>query len=34
MTPEDEALLRKVFELTAEERLDYVRKGRRTLAKK
>jgi len=34
MTPEDEALLRKIFELTAEERLDYVRKGRRMLAKK
>ncbi len=29
MTPEDETLLRHVFELTAEDRLSYVRKGRR-----
>ncbi|MBN1490438.1 MAG: hypothetical protein JXA69_11030, partial [Phycisphaerae bacterium] len=33
MTAEDEALLRHVFELTAEDRMHYVRKGRRGLAK-
>jgi UDP-N-acetylglucosamine diphosphorylase / glucose-1-phosphate thymidylyltransferase / UDP-N-acetylgalactosamine diphosphorylase / glucosamine-1-phosphate N-acetyltransferase / galactosamine-1-phosphate N-acetyltransferase len=33
MTPEDEQLLRHVFELTAEERLKYVRKGRRQLTR-
>lgn len=34
MSADDEALLRKVFELTAAERLEYVKKGRRVLAKK
>jgi UDP-N-acetylglucosamine diphosphorylase / glucose-1-phosphate thymidylyltransferase / UDP-N-acetylgalactosamine diphosphorylase / glucosamine-1-phosphate N-acetyltransferase / galactosamine-1-phosphate N-acetyltransferase len=33
MTNEDEQLLRRVFELTAEERLEYVRKGRRQLTR-
>ena len=33
MTDEDEKLLRRVFELTAEDRMEYVRKGRRVLAR-
>jgi len=33
LSPADEAVLRKVFDLTAEERLEYVRKGRRMLAR-
>lgn len=33
MTAEDEQLIRHVFELTADERLEYVRKGRRQLTR-
>jgi hypothetical protein len=33
MTDEDEKLLRRIFDLTAEDRMDYVRKGRRVLAR-
>jgi UDP-N-acetylglucosamine diphosphorylase/glucosamine-1-phosphate N-acetyltransferase len=34
MTPQDDQLLRRVHELTADERMDYVRKGRRAAARK
>jgi UDP-N-acetylglucosamine diphosphorylase/glucosamine-1-phosphate N-acetyltransferase len=34
MTPEDEQLLRHVYEVTSEDRMEYVRKGRRAAARK
>jgi UDP-N-acetylglucosamine diphosphorylase/glucosamine-1-phosphate N-acetyltransferase len=33
MTDDDETLLRHIFELTSEERMEYIRKGRRLMAR-